>query len=216
MKERLYKESVSDELWEILTRLMQIGMLSPFRLVGGTALSLQLGHRLSVDIDLFTDADYNSIDFNQIDNELSRQFSFFETSEQGNDSFGKTYYIGENKEQVIKLDMFYTDRFIRPFIEKEQVRMATIEEIAAMKIEVIGNMGRKKDFWDLHELLEYYSLHQLFDCYIERYPYSYSKEEIKRKLLDFQYADIDFDPICLKGKYWELIKEDIAEAVQSF
>lgn len=53
----------------------------------------------------------------------------------------------------------------------------------------------------------------MIELHSERYPYTYTKEELKVKLTDFQYADSDFDPICLKGKYWELIKEDIEEAV---
>ncbi|GHT67634.1 hypothetical protein AGMMS50239_31160 [Bacteroidia bacterium] len=52
---KIYTETVSETLWRILNQLMKIDLLSPFRLVGGTALSLQLGHRMSVDIDLFTD-----------------------------------------------------------------------------------------------------------------------------------------------------------------
>jgi hypothetical protein len=64
---QLYRKTVSEALWTALNRLMTMELLLPFRLVGGTALSLQLGHRMSVDIDLFTDCDYNSIDFNAID-----------------------------------------------------------------------------------------------------------------------------------------------------
>ena len=48
--------------------------LKDFRLVGGTALSLYLGHRMSVDIDLFTDANYGAIDFDTIENFLQKTF----------------------------------------------------------------------------------------------------------------------------------------------
>jgi predicted nucleotidyltransferase component of viral defense system len=184
---------------------------NPFRLVGGTALSLQLGHRVSVDIDLFTDSDYGSIDFTAIDNLLEKTFSFTEMLYAGNTGFGKSYYIGSSKNEAVKLDIFYTDLFIRPIIEKDFVRMASIEEIAAMKMEVIGNGGRKKDFWDVHELLDYLSPEQMLAFHAERYPYSHSKDALINKLVDFQFADDDLDPICLKGKYWELIKVDINE-----
>ena len=93
--------------------------------------------------------------------------------------------------------------------------MATIEEIAAMKMEVIGNGGRKKDFWDIHKLLDYLSLDQILALHAERYPYSHSKETLINKLVDFQRADDDdLDPICLKGKYWELIKVDFNDIIQ--
>lgn len=212
-KNRLYKETVSDVLWRILCRLMQVDILSPFRLVGGTALSLQLGHRMSVDIDLFTDAKYGSLDFRTIDKELQNIFPFTEMQFVENESFGKSYYVGYNKDAIVKVDLFYTDAFIRPILEMEDIRLATIEEIAAMKMEVVGQNGRKKDFWDIHELAETIPLERMFALHSERYPYSYSKEDLRKKLIDFQYADSDFDPLCLRGKYWELIKEDIEELV---
>lgn len=130
---------------------------------------------------------------------------------EGNNSFGKSYYLGSSKEDLVKLDLFYTDTFIFPSLEVSCVRLASIEEIAAMKMEVIGNNGRKKDFWDIHELLETISLEEMFSFHAMRYPYSHTKEDLQRKLIDFSYADYDFDPICLKGKYWELIKLDIEE-----
>jgi predicted nucleotidyltransferase component of viral defense system len=208
---KFHKETVSNTLWSALCQLMKIELLSPFRLVGGTALSLQLGHRMSVDIDLFTDVNYGSLDFNAIDKKLQETFPFTDMQFQGNDSFGKSYYIGNDKNDIVKVDLFYTDTFIRPALEFENIRLATIEEIAAMKMEVIGQNGRKKDFWDIHELTDSISLEQMITLHSERYPYSHTKEVLKKKLTDFEYADSDFDPICLKGKYWELIREDIEE-----
>jgi uncharacterized protein (DUF488 family) len=67
---KIYKNTVSDLLWEILTKVMTIKELQSFRLVGGTCLSLLLGHRVSEDIDMFTDVEYNSIDFDIIDQQL--------------------------------------------------------------------------------------------------------------------------------------------------
>jgi hypothetical protein len=121
--------------------------------------------------------------------------------------------MGDSKDKPVKVDMFYSDPFIRPIVDIDSIRMASIDEIAAMKIEVIGHSGRKKDFWDIHELLDILNLEQIIDLYIERFPYSYSREEIINKLVDFNLADNHFAPICLKGKYWELIREDIKDAV---
>jgi len=210
----LYYNTVSTNLLEVLNQLMQMEAFHPFRLVGGTALCLQLGHRMSVDIDLFTDTDYGSIDFAAIDNLLETTFSFTEMLHSGNTGFGKSYHIGKSKDDSVKLDIFYTDSFICPIIEKDAIRMASIEEIAAMKMEVVGNGGRKKDFWDIHELLDYLSFEQMLALHAERYSYSHSKSELIDKIVDFQFADDDFDPICLKGKYWELIKIDFYEMTQ--
>lgn len=211
---KVYKNTVSDLLWEILSDLMELEVLKPFRLVGGTSLSLLLGHRISVDIDLFTDAAYGSIDFDKIDSELIRSFPYVDIGFGGNNSIGKSYYIGKNKDEIIKVDLFYTDKFIRPIISYQNIRLSQLEEIIAMKLEVVGHIRRKKDIWDIHELLEHYSIKQMLDFYKERYPYSYSKAEILNKIIDFEEADTDFDPICLKQKYWELIKMDIEDAVR--
>lgn len=87
---KLHTETVSDTQWSVLQQLM-IELLSPFRLVGGTFLSLQLGHRMSIDIDLFTDAVYCSLDFNVIDKKLQESFPIVEMQYEGNDSFDKAF-----------------------------------------------------------------------------------------------------------------------------
>lgn len=93
------------------------------------------------------------------------------------------------------------------------IRLSQLEEIAAMKLEVIGNGGRKKDFWDIHALLEHFSINEMLEFYIKRNPYAYTVEEIKSQLVNFDKAENDFEPICLYGKYWELVKLDIEEKV---
>jgi predicted nucleotidyltransferase len=211
---KFYQETVAPNLWDVLNQLMKIELLSHFRLVGGTALSLQLGHRISVDIDLFTEAVYDSIDFIAIDKKLQTEFPFVNTQKAGNNGFGKAYYVGRSKDEAVKVDMYYTDPFIRPIVNLDTIRMASIEEIAAMKIEAIGGNGRKKDFWDIHELLDYIPLVKMLEFHSERYPYSCSTEELKTKLVDFQQVDDDFDPKCLRGKYWELIKKDIQNEIK--
>ncbi|WP_367752718.1 nucleotidyl transferase AbiEii/AbiGii toxin family protein [Flavobacterium sp. WC2430] len=62
----MYWNTISPLLKQVLNDLMQEELFSPFRLVGGTSLSLQMGHQMSVDIDLFSAADYGSINFKKI------------------------------------------------------------------------------------------------------------------------------------------------------
>lgn len=94
--------------------------------------------------------------------------------------------------------------------------MASLEDITAMKLEVVQNIGRKKDFWDLHELLEYFSIQTMLELHQKRYPYSHERDLIIENLTNFSLADEQFDVICLKGKYWELIKLDIEHHLQNF
>lgn len=199
---------------ENASALMKYETLNSFRLVGGTSLSLLLGHRISVDIDLFTDAEYGTIDFNSIDELFANAFPYVEMGFGGNNSMGKSHSIGSNKDEMIKVDLFYTDPFVFPIIDFNGIRISQLEEITAMKLEVVGHNGRKKDFWDLHELMEHYSLQEMLGFYEKRYPYSYTKDEIIKKLTDFHEADSDFEPICLKNKYWELIKIDFEEKIK--
>lgn len=76
MPDRLHWNTVKPILKEVLTVLMQNNLFDPFRLVGGTSLSLQLGHRMSDDIDLFTDQAYRSLDFAQLDKFLRQTFAY--------------------------------------------------------------------------------------------------------------------------------------------
>jgi hypothetical protein len=92
-------------------------------------------------------------------------------------------------------------------------RLATINEIVAMKLDVISRGGRKKDFWDLHELISDYTAEEMFLLHKQRYPYAHDPSLLKQNFKKFESADDDFDPICLKGKYWELIKLDMIEFV---
>lgn len=67
MQTKLHYNTVTPLLLSVLKSCMAAKEFNAFRLVDGTALSLQRGHRVSVDIDLFTGAPYNSIDFDSID-----------------------------------------------------------------------------------------------------------------------------------------------------
>lgn len=212
----LYYNALKPLLMSTLRLLMSAKEFESFRLVGGTSLSLQLGHRESVDIDLFTDSAYDSINFNAIDDYLRINFPYTDTFKTDIVGMGKSYYIGESADRSIKLDLFYTDTFIRPIVEIDGIRMASIEEIIAMKLEIMSNSGRKKDFWDLHELLSTYSIEEMLQLHEERYPYSHNRQEILTHLTQFEKADSDFDPICLKGKYWEVIKLDFLEYLKPY
>jgi predicted nucleotidyltransferase component of viral defense system len=211
----LYYSTVNDLLKNSLLHLMQSEVFDNFRLVGGTALSLQVGHRVSIDIDLFSDAEYGTLDFKGIEKYLKKNFQFVDFLDTI-PAMGKSYSIGKNKENTVKLDLYYTDNYIQPSIEIDGVRMATIEEIIAMKMEVVQGGGRKKDFWDLHDLLESYDIGQMLNLHEQRYPYTHDRELIIQNFTSFEQADEDFNPICFKGKYWEFIKEDFEEVVAKY
>lgn len=206
----LYYNTVNELLKNSLHILMKASIFNPFRLVGGTALSLQIGHRESIDIDLFSDIAYGTINFDAIDNFLKQNYNYVSTN-QLPPALGKSYIIGEDQQNAIKLDIYYTDPFILPCLEIDKIRMASVEEIIAMKMDVIQRGGRKKDFWDLHELLNQYNIYQMLEFHKKRYPYTHNQKKIIQNLTHFENADDDLKPICMKGKYWEFIKDDFQE-----
>ena len=128
---------------------------------------------------------------------------------------GKSFFIGESFNHCINLDVYYTDRYIRPIMSIDGLRLASLEDIVAMKIDVISSGGRKKDFWDIHELLQSYSLEHMLKLHEERHPYTHNRQEVLECLMKFEQADNDFEPLCLKNKNWHLIKLDIIEIVKS-
>jgi predicted nucleotidyltransferase component of viral defense system len=212
----IYKQTVIDRLWDSLVVLMGLECLSGFRLVGGTSLSLLIGHRMSVDIDLFTDAEYGTIDFAAISEKLKSEFEYVDYNHWSNKSMGNSCFVGNSPKESIKLDLFYTDSFVYPLINFDGIRLSSLEEIVAMKLDVIGRGGRKKDFWDIHALFDYFELFDMFEFYSKRYPYNFSEAELISQLTNFKNADSDPSPNCLKGKYWELIKLDFEEKLSDY
>ena len=90
----------------------------------------------------------------------------------------------------------------------DNIRLASVEEIIAMKVDVISRGGRKKDFWDIHELMNDYSVDTMFALHEKRHPYIHKRGELKEKFKEFENADNDFEPLCMKGKHLALIKLD--------
>jgi hypothetical protein len=212
----LYYNTINALLKDTLQKLMAAEPFDTFRLVGGTSLSLQFGHRISVDIDLFTDAPYGSVDFEALEHFLNNAFPYISHLANVLPGIGKSYTVGPDRDNAIKIDLYYTDAFIKPALFIDGIRMATVEEIIAMKIDVIQRGGRKKDFWDLHELLPKYSIAEMLALHKQRYEYGHDSDLILRNLTNFKQAADDFNPICLRGKYWEFVQEDIEKAVSYF
>ncbi len=162
-----------------------------------------------MDLDLFTDAPYDSLDFQTLDRYLREQYPYVSKPTPDIVGMGRSYILGNNPEEAVKIDLYYTDTFIREVMNFDGLRLATSEEITAMKMDIIQRKGRKKDFWDLHALLDLY-IKQMLALHEERYPHAHDRALILQNLTDFTRADEDFDPNCLLGKHWEVIKWEIA------
>jgi len=211
--------SVSPLLLDCLRKLMSNPVFDDFVLVGGTALSLHFGHRESVDIDLFTSMEYGSMNVNSIKSAIIRMFSYTDNIETfDTQGIGYSLFIGESKQipDCVKLDIYYTDAFIRPICEVDGLRIASLPDLAAMKLDAILHSKRKKDFWDIHELLEHYSLNQLIQWGLERNPYGITEDGVLSALDNLTSLTQDNFINCYKGKYWEIIVEDIKDEVSKY
>ena len=215
---KLYYNTVSTPLLSILRRIMSSEVFKYFRLVGGTALALQRGHRMSVDIDLFTDLDYADMPVADMRNYLEKEFPVHRGTESMDmPANGYHIFLSEGQEPPIKVDFFYTEPFIFPAIEEDGLRIADQREIAAMKLGVIGNqIYRQKDYWDVHDLVEDYSLSEMIQWALQRDPYSFTKEDIIKGLQQVnQVEESPMGIVSLKPlSYWELMVLDLIEEVK--
>ena len=188
-----------------------------FYLVGGTSLALQRGHRLSIDIDLFTCVPYSEMNTTEIKAALLEMFPYTDRIEELHHSqMVYSMYVGDSKEDCVKLDLCYDDALIFPLIEVDGLRIASEKEIAAMKILAITQAEqRRKDFWDIHELLESYTLSEMIDWGIQRYPWSITNESVKDGIERLPYIKDFTEVVCMKGKYWEFIVEDFLDEAKT-
>ena len=212
---KLHYNTISPILMDALTKLMREKAFDDFRLVGGTALALQLGHRVSVDIDLFTDVEYGAMNLQELADSIQRVFPYVEGLENlKTNAPGYTLYCGDIDSETVKVDLFYTEPFLFPPIIDGKLRIADIRDIAAMKILAISNASRGKDYWDIHELLNVFSLNEILNFAEKRFPYTLDRNEIITKLVSVPIEMFDPSIVSLKGDFWEFVAEDIKEAAQ--
>jgi hypothetical protein len=182
---------------------MKEEIFSNYFLVGGTSLALQIGHRNSVDIDLFG---------NQ---EINHDFFFKQLN-----TFGKTEISKSSKNilitevEGIKVDFVnYQYQLLENPIEIDGIRMLSKKDIAAMKLNAITGRGSKKDFIDLYFLLQEFSLKQMIGFYNQKY-FDGSEFLLYKSLNYFEEADIQPQPKVFKEFDWDEAKKYILGEVK--
>ena len=198
--------TVEESTLVLLKRLQQVPLLSDLRLVGGTALALQLGHRNSVDLDFFGTIDKT---MEQIVDEL-RSYGF-NTDPEHKSKMIKILWV-----DGVKIDIVGGHRdWLRPPVETEGVRMAGLQDIAAMKLHAITGRGRKKDFIDFYFLMQHFSFQQMIELYQKKYPQN-SLFMVIRSLSYFNDAETDPMPTMFIDVGWEEMKSTIRNAILNF
>ena len=173
------------------------------RLVGGTALALQYGHRESVDLDFF-----GSLDLEDIAIVLKP----FESVQLIRNSTNIKIYLVNG----IKVDFVnYPYAWIDQAVLEEGLVLASDKDIAAMKIAAITGRGSKKDFIDLYFLLKKYSLDEIIAFYIQKFPDA-TKLIALKSLVYFSDADAEPTPKMIHKVSWEEAKLTIIAATKDF
>jgi predicted nucleotidyltransferase component of viral defense system len=205
----LQTQAVESGTLEILKQLMSMSELSDFLLVGGTALSLHYGHRISIDLDLFSSNDFENEIIARIVESRFPTFSYRSTI----NPIGLFGFIDNLKVDFVKHHHF-------PIIDNpeivEGIRFMSKPDIIAMKVNAVMKRGVKKDFWDIAELLQHYSIADFIDFYKKKYSNQQLLISVPQALVYFDDAEESEEPRSLKGQTWESVKKFIQKKVSAF
>jgi len=156
----LHKETLEPATLALIRQLQIDPILNGFELVGGTALALMIGHRISVDIDLFSQQAFDTQDVLE---HLEKSYEF------------SLQYMHKNTLKGV-IDNVFVDILTHAYpkvgdvVVSEGVTLMSKPDIAAMKINAIsGNGTRAKDFVDVYFLLKEYSVEALLGFYSRKY-----------------------------------------------
>lgn len=197
--------TVEPHTLELLRAISNLSIASDTRLVGGTSLALQYGHRYSVDLDFFGSVPF---DDNMIESALKSVGTLQVIKRTPNI---KMYVIDGVKIDIVNYCYDWIDE---PVIE-DDMRLASPKDIAAMKINAIEGRGKKKDFIDIYVLLQHYSLQELMQFYKQKYP-EYSEFRALLSLSYFTDADEQMMPTMYIKDTWEEMKDYIRHVVSLY
>ena len=197
--------AVDSATLELLKNLMNEPVFYGLRLAGGTALALQIGHRRSVDLDLFGSMADDIYTITQKLNEMGKV-----------NLLNQTENIHIYLVNGIKVDLVnYPYSWLEDAITTDGIRLAGIKDIAAMKLAAVTGRGTRKDFVDLYFLLQQYSLREMLSFYEQKYPDG-SSFLVLKSLTYFDDANQDQSPLMLQQVNWDVIKKTITSAVDEF
>ncbi|OGE36325.1 hypothetical protein A3B45_02375 [Candidatus Daviesbacteria bacterium RIFCSPLOWO2_01_FULL_39_12] len=194
----MFTNTLSKNASDALAILGKSGIFNSAYLAGGTACALQIGHRVSLDLDFFTEKEFDT----EIILEQLKKLSGFKL-----DETAKWTILGSFPK--VKFSYFY---YRYPLIKKtttfSKINIASLEDISAMKIAAISDRGTKRDFIDLYFLAKEFTLEQMLRFYDQKYgKLSDNIFHIMKSLDYFADADSQEDPKMLVSFSWEEVKE---------
>ncbi len=203
----LQKQALPIATLNVLEKLSPLDFLNDFSLVGGTALTLYWGHRISDDIDFFTDKKIELLYIEGKLNELNGTQFISRTP------IGTFYSIDSVKADFL----IYPYPFNQKAYLEDSFKLAALDDIVTMKLGAITNRGAKKDFVDLYYTLQHYSFEKLCILYTEKYK-TKNLFALFRSLTYFDDAEPKDMPELLIDKHltWSTIKKEIEKKVKAY
>lgn len=197
-------QTIEPHTLELLRSLMAMPLLSGTRLVGGTSLALQYGHRNSVDLDFFGNLDDDLLAFRDCLESINHVNVIKETKSI------RIYDI-----DGVKIDFVDYSRYpwLTDAVEEDGLRLASPKDIAAMKVNAIEGRGTRKDFIDIYFLLQHYSLNEILGFYQEKYP-EHSLFRALMSLTYFEDAEKQMMPKMYAPDSWYEMKAYIIKEVE--
>lgn len=199
-------QTIQPDTLELLKRLASHPELCETRLVGGTALALQYGHRQSIDLDFFGRLPQDKDELIQM------------ASQEGQVSVhNRSNLILQTVIDGVKVDFVDYSRYawIDEPIQGDGFVLASDKDIAAMKVNAIIGRGTRKDFIDLYVLLQHYSLTEIMGFYKQKYP-EYSEYRAILSMTYFEDAEMQDMPKMFIKTPWDEMKKSIVKAVEAY
>jgi hypothetical protein len=195
----LFWNTVTENMRLVLREFSQTQIGAKFYLAGGTALSLQLGHRRSVDLDFFSPTE----DIPTIRGALEKSLAPLQP-ELADSSWGNLVYLVKN----VRIGFYgYGYPLLVPLVEVAEGRLASVEDIALMKLDALLGRAARKDFYDLYFICQKISLRHLLKLAPKKYSAArdFETQAVKR-LIYFESADQDIDLLLLSNVSWQEVK----------
>jgi predicted nucleotidyltransferase component of viral defense system len=197
MTETWHPETLSANAARTMELLARQEVIASFYLAGGTALALQWGHRISVDLDFFNDA----VDETVLLGALSKEIANIKVVSQA----AQTLHLEIDSTKVSFIGYPYPVLF--PLKTYAGLKVADSRDIAAMKLSALASRGSKRDFIDLYVLAQQYGLDEIFRLFARKFSHlSFNDIHLLKALSYFSDADQQPDPHMLQPIEWSAVK----------
>jgi len=202
----MFEKAIDSKTRQVLRKIRETQVLENFYLAGGTALSLILGHRKSIDLDFFSSS------FPKFEILLAK-LKTLNPKVINQDKGTLDLYIDDVKVSFLE----YKYPLVGDFLEFDGVKVASLEDIACMKLSAISSRGSKKDFIDLYFILQKFSLGELLALFEKKFKgVDYQMSHILKSLVYFEEAEKQPDPEFLVDVDWDEVRKTLEESTYRY